>query len=106
MKPSEIVKDLRFLALLPINEDSQDVIREAANLIESLIPKPISEAPKDGRRVLGFGHKHPIMRDGDYHETWFYKNEWFVSDLNYAISWKPTHFIPLSSIQKLMEGGE
>ena len=103
-------QDLRFLALLPMNEYC---LRDAANLIESLIPKPISEAPietdcllfggnfsKDGM-VLGCVN-HGILASKSSTGVWILG----VDFPRYTFTENPTHFIHLSSIQKLMEGGE
>lgn len=52
MKPSEIVERLRSLALLPINPDSQDVISEAADLIQSLTPDTILLSRDDAKSII------------------------------------------------------
>lgn len=133
MKPSEIVEQLREFNRFDVVTDCElKLFKQAANLIESLIPKPINEAPSaldviiyspdDGIFMARYTHLadwilHPDTKEMDeaieaglteedlwQSDWWLFGKEGASRASDYGIN--PTHFIPLSSIQKLMEGGE
>jgi len=121
MKPSEIVrelKSLKFRSDIIIPTDLYGLFNEAANLIESLIPKPISELNENGYYYLfgGFlGHNMERVDGVLCRLILLTQHLWSITVHNgekppyieNPVAYQePTHFIPLSSIQKLMEGGE
>lgn len=74
----------------------------AADLLESLTPRPIEEAPKNNSKLLAFtNEKQPLM---------IYRGSLWGSLHHAPITEtresEVTHFIPLSAIRALMEGGE
>lgn len=108
MKASRILEKLKRLESLicEVDRDTlainkklwQQTLTEAANLIESLTPRPIEEAPRDKYFIT--------MNDG------LVKIGLYNSRLNRVLSdnsiylTKAKSFIPLSAIQALMESGE
>ena len=120
--PEELAKRLRSLALLPIHPDSQDTIRDAADLIASLTPKPISEAPRDGTACLVLDMYKPreitlcgewIGQDGADGYGWTKANfdhridKWVIvrrGEIE-VLAVNPTHFLPLSTLTALMPKG-
>lgn len=96
MKPSEIVKELSnmaiaYAALEVCSPTKIEALAAAANLIKSLIPKPIEDAPKDD-------FNYCLALSGNITDQCFFSHP---NSLDKSIN---THFIPLASIQKLMEG--
>ena len=109
MKPNtnEIVKELRGVKFRSdgfIQPDVLEVIEQAANLIQSLQPRPIEEAPRD-EPFLAF--------EGDnIYKCEFYNKDDDTGKIHYSAycgqpvveSPQPETFIPLSAIQALGDG--
>jgi hypothetical protein len=123
MKTSEIVKDLRGHAeyleesvkFYPNRFQAAETLKQAANLIESLIPKPISELNENGYYYLfgGFlGHNMERVDGVLCRLILLTQHLWSITVHNgekppyieNPVAYQePTHFIHLSSIQKLMD---
>lgn len=96
MKPNESVS--------PTYEELEAKVWHLEAVLKSLTPSPIEEAPRDGRTLIlfdpnlegriseGYGSSH-----GFCYPTYNNTSKYYGS---------PTHFIPLSAIQALMESGE
>lgn len=104
MKPSDIVNNLSEMAIEyasidVCNPKRIEALAQAANLIQSLQPRPIEEAPRDGTIILAYsqdllGRGLPSF----WSVCFWHKYAGFYTD---EIR-EPTHFIPLSAIQALM----
>ena len=108
--PNEIVKELTNMvveyALIDVcNPKRIETLTQAANLIQSLTPRPIEETPKNSYVLV----KSAKARRGVSVAWWNdSQNIWSREDGNLTRTDKehqPKTFIPLSAIQALMGDG-
>ena len=106
LTPEDLVNKLRLMST-KLNAGGKSIALQAADLIEqqekfrqSLTPKPIEEAPRDGSSLFAF------FEDGKIESCCFKSDD----DYNLTMSVlaecaeQPTRFLPLSALTALMKG--
>ena len=98
--PEELVNKLRRMAG-NLNARGGEIALEAADIIASLTPKPIEEAPRDGSSLFAF------FEDGKIESCCFKGDDDYNCTMSVLAECaeQPTHYLPLSALTALMPKG-
>jgi hypothetical protein len=98
MDRSELADDLERIDLKPLHEFERETICKAAAALRSTAWRPMSEAPRDGTRILALWGS--IVVDGreykpDITTTKCHDGEWVSLDSNDYMYGEPDAWMPL-----------
>lgn len=85
-----------------VGDESPEALSAAIETLQSLLPRPIATAPKDGTRILCWVPYHRSAKlSGGWHDAaWSHYHQDFAADINGFTS-SPTHWLPLPEAPRL-----
>ena len=102
LTPEDLVNKLRLMST-KLNAGGKSIALQSADLIASLIPKPIEEAPRD-ENISIFVFPNMTTTSWDLEKECYTKWSQYWDD-TVPLKQQPTHYLPLEALTALMPKG-